>query len=122
MLNVLLHGGVGDRSEEIVAVHVARLPDLGGPTAAADIADAQRAIAAARTAFDTTDWSTNVELRVRCLDQLHAALVDFGFGRVSALAELPKALAHELRKRKLPARIRFGDDPVFRIVQWDDNL
>ena len=39
-------------------------------------------------------------------------------GRVSALAELPKALAHELRKRKLPARIRFGDDPVFAGLDW----
>ncbi|WP_243841522.1 aldehyde dehydrogenase family protein [Mycobacterium sp. DL592] len=42
----------------------------------ADVADAQRAIAAARKAFDTTDWSTNVELRIRCMDQLHKALLD----------------------------------------------
>ena len=41
----------------------------------ATVADAEAAIAAARTAFDTTDWSTNTELRVRCLEQLHAALV-----------------------------------------------
>ena len=34
------------------------------------------AIAAARRAFDETDWSTNVELRVRCLRQLHQALLD----------------------------------------------
>ena len=40
------------------------------------VADAEKAIAAARHAFDTTDWSTNVELRVRCLDQLHRALVE----------------------------------------------
>ena len=31
---------------------------------------------AARRAFDETDWSTNVELRVRCLRQLHQALLD----------------------------------------------
>jgi aldehyde dehydrogenase (NAD+) len=42
----------------------------------ASVADAESAIAAARRAFDNTDWSTNVELRVRCLDQLHAALVE----------------------------------------------
>ena len=39
-------------------------------------------------------------------------------GRVSALDELPKALAHELRKRNLPARIRFGTDPMFAGLAW----
>ncbi|MFZ0834527.1 MAG: aldehyde dehydrogenase family protein [Mycobacterium sp.] len=42
----------------------------------ASVADAEAAIAAARRAFDTTDWSTNVELRIRCLEQLHRALVE----------------------------------------------
>src|SRR5688500_9469888 len=44
------------------------------PDSTADDVDA--AIAAARHAFDNTDWSTNVELRVRCLRQLHQALLD----------------------------------------------
>ena len=39
-------------------------------------ADVEAAIAAARRAFDETDWSTNVALRVRCLRQLHQALLD----------------------------------------------
>ena len=44
-----------------------------------DVADAtrndmRRAIDAARRAFDTTDWSTNRELRKHCLDQLQKAL------------------------------------------------
>ena len=38
--------------------------------------DVEAAIAAARRAFDETDWSTDVALRVRCLRQLHAALLD----------------------------------------------
>lgn len=42
----------------------------------ASVADAEAAVAAARSAFDAGDWSTNVELRVRCLDQLHRALVE----------------------------------------------
>lgn len=42
----------------------------------ATVADAEAAVAAARRAFDNSDWSTNVELRVRCLEQLHAALVE----------------------------------------------
>lgn len=42
----------------------------------ATVADAQRAVAAARRAFDETDWSTNVEFRIHCLEQLHHALID----------------------------------------------
>ncbi|MGE2691980.1 aldehyde dehydrogenase family protein [Mycolicibacterium pulveris] len=45
-----------------------------GSTAAADPQDMARAIAAARRAFDETDWSTNRELRKRCLEQLQAAI------------------------------------------------
>jgi aldehyde dehydrogenase (NAD+) len=36
--------------------------------------DMEEAIAAARRAFDTTDWSTNHEFRQHCLRQLHDAL------------------------------------------------
>jgi aldehyde dehydrogenase (NAD+) len=36
--------------------------------------DMELAIAAARRAFDTTDWSTNRDLRRHCLQQLHEAL------------------------------------------------
>lgn len=39
-------------------------------------------------------------------------------GRVSSLEELPRALAHELRKRNLPAAIRFGADPMFAALDW----
>jgi aldehyde dehydrogenase (NAD+) len=42
----------------------------------ATVADAEAAVAAARRAFDTTDWSTNVEFRIRCLEQFHQALID----------------------------------------------
>ena len=45
-----------------------------GEVADASQADMQRAIDAARRAFDETDWSTNRALRKRCLEQLHAAL------------------------------------------------
>jgi acyl-CoA reductase-like NAD-dependent aldehyde dehydrogenase len=46
-----------------------------GEVADASHADMHRAIDAARRAFDETDWSTNKELRKRCLLQLHDALV-----------------------------------------------
>src|SRR5262249_33729779 len=42
----------------------------------ASIADTEAAIAAARTAFDTTDWSTNTEFRAHSLEQFYAALRD----------------------------------------------
>lgn len=45
-----------------------------GSTAAAGPEDMLRAIAAARRAFDETDWSTNRALRQRCLEQLQQAL------------------------------------------------
>jgi len=38
------------------------------------VADAEAAIAAARRAFDTTTWSTDVQFRIHCLNQLHEAL------------------------------------------------
>jgi aldehyde dehydrogenase (NAD+) len=47
---------------------------LLGTTAAADAGDMTRAIAAARRAFDESDWSTNGELRKRCLSQLQSAI------------------------------------------------
>ncbi|TMA32785.1 MAG: aldehyde dehydrogenase family protein [Deltaproteobacteria bacterium] len=45
-----------------------------GQVADATREDMDRAIAAARRAFDTTDWSTNLAKRAKCLRQLHAAL------------------------------------------------
>lgn len=44
------------------------------PDSTAD--DVEAAIAAARRAFDETDWSTDHELRVRCIRQLQKALLD----------------------------------------------
>ncbi|HEY1738571.1 MAG TPA: aldehyde dehydrogenase family protein, partial [Acidimicrobiia bacterium] len=47
-----------------------------GVAADASVDDTDRAIAAARRAFDDTNWSRDRDLRVRCLRQLHAALVE----------------------------------------------
>ncbi|WP_395309890.1 aldehyde dehydrogenase [Mycobacterium sp. AMU20-3851] len=55
-----------------------------GVAANADEADMSSAIGAARAAFDDTDWSTNTELRVRCLRQLREALQ----GHVEELRDL----------------------------------
>ncbi|MDT5257895.1 MAG: aldehyde dehydrogenase [Mycobacterium sp.] len=45
-----------------------------GVAADADADDMNRAIDAARRAFDDTDWSRNTELRVRCVRQLREAM------------------------------------------------
>jgi acyl-CoA reductase-like NAD-dependent aldehyde dehydrogenase len=50
--------------------------DVVGHAPDATVADAEAAIAAARRAFDDTDWSTNTERRIRCLEQLHSALLE----------------------------------------------
>src|SRR6476660_7529362 len=46
-----------------------------GTASDASLADAQRAIAAARRAFDTTTWATDHAFRAKCLRQLHEGLV-----------------------------------------------
>lgn len=46
-----------------------------GEAADADSEDMDRAITAARRAFDQTDWSVNHEFRLRCLQQLRDALL-----------------------------------------------
>jgi aldehyde dehydrogenase (NAD+) len=48
--------------------------EIVGTAANADRADMDRAIAAARRAFDAGDWSVDTELRVRCIRQLQDAL------------------------------------------------
>ena len=48
--------------------------DVIGEVADGDTDDMDRAIGSARQAFDETDWSTNRELRKRCLQQLKDAL------------------------------------------------
>ncbi len=47
-----------------------------GVAADASADDMGRAIEAARRAFDDTDWSTNTELRVRCIRQLQEVLTE----------------------------------------------
>lgn len=42
----------------------------------ATVADAERAVAAARRAFEESGWATDRALRVRCLKQFHAALLE----------------------------------------------
>lgn len=68
-----------------------------GEVADASTADMQRAIDAARRSFDETDWSTDHQLRKRCLEQLHVAIE----GELESLREelitevgAPRAVTH----------------------------
>ena len=49
--------------------------EVMGEVADAGPEDLERAIAAARQAFDETDWSTNHAFRLRCLQQLKSGLL-----------------------------------------------
>ncbi len=89
--------------------------DVVGYAPNADVADAERAIAAARKAFDTTDWSTNVELRIRCMEQLHTALVEHS-------DELRALTIAEVGATKALTESAQLDDPPIRIVGYYANL
>jgi len=66
---------VPGRGGEFATINPATEETLGC-AADADSDDMDRAIAAARTAFDDTDWSRDTALRVHCLRQLRDALND----------------------------------------------
>jgi len=73
LINGTLREATGDRTfDNINPATEERI----GPCADANAADMDEAIAAARRAFDETDWSTNAELRKECMTQLHDALAD----------------------------------------------
>ena len=58
--------------------------EILGVSADAGEEDFDHAVAAARAAFDTSAWSTDLDFRLHCLDQLHQALV----GHVDELTEI----------------------------------
>ncbi|MCS3877757.1 acyl-CoA reductase-like NAD-dependent aldehyde dehydrogenase [Gordonia amarae] len=70
---LLIGGELVDASSSYESINPATGAVLGtAPDAGID--EAERAIAAAREAFDNSGWSTDVELRKRCLTQLAAVL------------------------------------------------
>ncbi len=85
-LRAASHGATFDVENPATEAVVARAADAGPE-------DVEAAIAAARRAFDETRWSTDVAHRVRCLRQLHEALID----HVDELTELTIAEAGATR-------------------------
>jgi acyl-CoA reductase-like NAD-dependent aldehyde dehydrogenase len=80
----------------------------------AGIDEAQQAIAAARRAFDATAWSIDTAFRVRCLEQLHQALLD----HAEELRELTIAEVGATRALTHGAQL---DEPI-KIVRYYADL
>ena len=76
-----------------------------GVAADGSAADMDAAIGAARDAFDTTGWSTDLGLRVRCLRQLRAAMT----GHLEELRDLTITEVGAPHSMTLSAQL---DDPV----------
>lgn len=71
---MLIDGKLVDTARTFATVNPATGAVLGyAPDAS--IADAEAAVSAARRAFDHSGWATDVALRIRCLEQLHTALL-----------------------------------------------
>jgi len=84
-----------------------------GSAAEAAPEDMERAVAAARRAFDELDWSRNVALRRACLTQLHDALA----GHADELRELTIAEVGAPRFLTYGAQL---DDPVASLAWFAD--
>lgn len=90
----------------------------------AGVKEAEAAVAAARRAFDTASWPTDVELRVRCLDQLHQTLTDHADElRELTIAEVgaTRALTHGAQLDEPIGIVRFYAD-LLRNYQFSEDL
>ncbi len=95
---------INPATEEVIGV----VPD-------ASVEDAERAIAAARRAFDESEWATNHELRARCLRQLRDGLQE-------RLEELRQITVAEVG---CPIQMTAGpglDDPVKWLGDYASHL
>jgi aldehyde dehydrogenase (NAD+) len=95
-----------------------------GQVADAGPEDMERAIAAARRAFDDTDWSTNRELRKRCLQQLKDGLAAHNEDlRPQVVAEVgtPVALTYAIQLDSSIADMQYDIDLIDN-YQWEHDL
>jgi aldehyde dehydrogenase (NAD+) len=86
-----------------------------GPVADGSAEDMERAIVAARRAFDETDWATNRGLRKRCLEQLQDALE----------AEREELRAELVAEVGCPVLITYGpqlDAPLEDGLRWPAKM
>jgi aldehyde dehydrogenase (NAD+) len=98
--------------------------EIIGVAADASANDAERAIATARRAFDETRWSTDLAFRRKCLDQLHAALLEEKESlraQVIAEAGAPLALTYAVQLDTALEDMRY-DIEVSEKIAWEENL
>ncbi|MFF4272745.1 aldehyde dehydrogenase family protein [Streptomyces sp. NPDC001536] len=89
--------------------------DVLGHAPDATTEQAEAAVAAARRAFDTTNWSTDTEFRIHCLDQLHTALTEH-------LEELRELTIAEVGAPRMLTHSQQLDEPVGLVRYYADLL
>ncbi len=95
-----------------------------GQVADATVEDMDRSIAAARRAFDETDWSSNLELRTRCMKQLQVALEKHKEDlrpQVVAEAGAPLMLTHAVQQDSC-IQDMLWDIEVAEKYEWERDL
>ncbi|MGH3635311.1 MAG: aldehyde dehydrogenase family protein [Mycobacterium sp.] len=113
MYRLLIDGNLVGADRTFASINPANGSVLGHAPDAT-VGDAEAAVAAARRAFDTTAWATDVELRIRCLEQLHQALLDHR----DELADLTIAEVGATRALTAGAQL---DEPI-KIVRYYADL
>lgn len=98
--------------------------EVVGTAANADVADIDRAIEAARRAFDETDWARNTALRVHCVRQLRDVLrehIEELRGIVIAEAGAPRMLTAGAQLEGPVDDLGFAADTA-ESYQWRQDL
>ncbi|WP_067657438.1 aldehyde dehydrogenase family protein [Nocardia harenae] len=98
--------------------------EIYGYAPEAGVAEVDAAVAAARRAFDDTDWATNPEFRARCLEQLYAALrANVEELRALTIAEVgaTKTLTHGNQLETPFEIVRFYAD-LLKDYDWTEDL
>jgi acyl-CoA reductase-like NAD-dependent aldehyde dehydrogenase len=72
---LLIDGRLVDADRKFASINPAT-GQMIGHAPDAGVSEAHAGMEAARRAFDTSRWAFDVELRIRCLGQLHEALID----------------------------------------------
>jgi aldehyde dehydrogenase (NAD+) len=111
---LLIDGKLAQTGRTFASVNPATGGFLGHAPDATD-ADAEAAVTAARRAFDTGGWPADVNLRIRCLDQLHQALTE----HQEELRELTIADVGASRMSTLGAQL---DEPIGIVRYYADLL
>ena len=124
MTNLLIDGELVEaRGRTFTTINPATEEPLG-EAADAEANDMDRAIAAARTAFDESDWSRDAALRVHCLRQLNEALnAEIELLREITVAEAgaPVALTHSAQLQTPIDDLRYFSE-LAETFEWRSDL